>query len=358
VRLAPRQRPAGPAEPTRATRAALIGAAATVVALLVVRLLGLGPDGPLVLLLVAPAVIAYVVGTGARLWTGLVAVLVLAAGLQATSRTFNPFFEMITIGPWLVGRVVRSHRQLAGRLSARNADLRAEEEHYRQESLRYERARISRELHDIVAHSLSLIVVQASAGQRVPEGDRAGLAVALQCIVRAAEQAGRDLDGLVALLAEAPLGAEPPGLDKVGELAQLTSGSGVEVSCRISGRLDVLSSAASAAGYRMVQEALTNAVKHAPGASVDIRVREIPGAVEVTVVNATPGSRMSGLASSGSGRGLAGLRERVAACGGQFAAGPVPAGGWRVAGILPAAVGSSRRDIAGGPGHAWTLSVR
>ncbi|HEY7103966.1 MAG TPA: histidine kinase [Mycobacteriales bacterium] len=322
------------------SRTALVGAGATVVALLVVRLLGLGYDGPLTVLLLAPSVVAYLVGVGARLWFGLVVVLVLTAGLQSTNATVNPFFAMITIGPWLIGRAVQSDRTLAGRLSARNADLRAEGKHYREESLRYERARIARELHDVVAHSLSLIVVQASAGQRLPDGDRAGLAETLHCIARAADQAGRDLDGLIAPLAHSS-GIEPPGLDKVAGLARLTSGSGVAVSCRISGRLDGLSPAASAAGYRMVQEALTNAVKHAPGSPVDIRVREIPGAVEVTVVNATPRDPVSGLASSGSGRGLAGMRERLAACGGQLAAGPVPAGGWRVAGILPAAVGAS-----------------
>ena len=86
---------------------------------------------------------------------------------------------MITIGPWLVGRVVLSRRRMTEQLQARNEELRAEQELFARESVRYERARIARELHDIVAHCLSVMVVQASAGQRVADADRDGMAEAL-----------------------------------------------------------------------------------------------------------------------------------------------------------------------------------
>lgn len=90
----------------------------------------------------------------------------------------------------------------------------------------------------------------------------------------------------------------------------------------------------------MVQEGLTNALKHAPGAPVTITVHAQQAAVDVSVVNEPPGQRASALARTGGGYGLAGMRQRVAACGGSLSAGPTPAGGWQVSASLPAAVSS------------------
>jgi signal transduction histidine kinase len=314
--------------------AAVVAAAA----LLVVRPLGVDGtlEGPLAIpFLWTPFLIAYSVGVGAGIVAGLAALALLTAALQIQNAVFNPLLVMITIGPWLAGRIVLSRRRMTEQLQARNDELRAEGELFAQESVRYERARIARELHDIVAHCLSVMVVQASAGQRAAAAGRDGVAEALESVAEAAAQAQTEIGRLVELLSgEASAGA-PPRLQMVGELVRRASGTGLAVSCRFEGSCDRLAPAASEAAYRVVQEALTNALKYAPGAPVDITVRGQGGEVTVDVVNAAPRQRPSGLERAGGSFGLAGMRERVAACGGSLTSGPTPAGGWRVSALLP-----------------------
>lgn len=92
--------------------------------------------------------------------------------MEVLNGTFNPFVLMICLGPWLAGRIIRSRRQLAEQLRARNEELAAQQEAYAAEVVRYERSRIAAELHDLVGHALSLMVVQAGAGQRAPASGR------------------------------------------------------------------------------------------------------------------------------------------------------------------------------------------
>jgi signal transduction histidine kinase len=318
-------------------------AAVACVALAAVWPLGLAPavNGALTIpFFLTPFLFAYSLGAGAGLVVGLAGSVLLAVCLQLSNAgVFNPLGLMLTIGPWLVGRVVLSRRKLAEQLQARNEELRAEQELFAAESVRYERARIARELHDIVAHCLSVMVVQASAGQRVAAADRDGVAEALESVAEAAAQAQTEVGRLVELLSGGPTGpvGPPPGLAMVDELVRRASGSGLAVSCRFAGSCDRLAPAASEAAYRVVQEALTNALKHAPGAPVDITVRSQGAEVAVEVVNAPGRQRPSGLERSGGGFGLAGMRDRVAACGGSLTCGPTQAGGWRVSALLPMA---------------------
>jgi signal transduction histidine kinase len=318
-------------------------AAVACAALAAVWPLGLAPavNGALTIpFFLTPFLFAYSLGAGAGLVVGLAGSVLLAVCLQLSNAgVFNPLGLMLTIGPWLVGRVVQSRRKLAEQLQARNEELRAEQELFAAESVRYERARIARELHDIVAHCLSVMVVQASAGQRVAVADRDGVAEALESVAEAAAQAQTEVGRLVELLSSGPTGpaGPPPGLAMVDELVRRASGSGLAVSCRFAGSCDRLAPAASEAAYRVVQEALTNALKHAPGAPVDITVRSQGAEVAVDVVNAPGRQRPSGLERSGGGFGLAGMRDRVAACGGSLTCGPTQAGGWRVSALLPMA---------------------
>jgi signal transduction histidine kinase len=318
-------------------------AAVACAALAAVWPLGLAPavNGALTIpFFLTPFLFAYSLGAGAGLVVGLAGSVLLAVCLQLSNAgVFNPLGLMLTIGPWLVGRVVQSRRKLAEQLQARNEELRAEQELFAAESVRYERARIARELHDIVAHCLSVMVVQASAGQRVAAADRDGVAEALESVAEAAAQAQTEVGRLVELLSSGPTGpaGPPPGLAMVDELVRRASGSGLAVSCRFAGSCDRLAPAASEAAYRVVQEALTNALKHAPGAPVDITVRSQGAEVAVDVVNAPGRQRPSGLERSGGGFGLAGMRDRVAACGGSLTCGPTQAGGWRVSALLPMA---------------------
>jgi signal transduction histidine kinase len=256
---------------------------------------------------------------------------------------------MLTVGPWLVGRVVRSRHRMTEQLQVRNEELRAEQELFAAESVRYERARIARELHDIVAHCLSVMVVQASAGQRVATADRAGVAEALTSVAEAAAQAQAEIGRLVELLSGDPASGSLPELPMTEELVRRASATGLAVSCRFVGSCDRLSAAVSEAAYRVVQEALTNALKHAPGAPVDITVRSQDTEVRVDVVNAAAQERPSGLERSGGGYGLAGMRERVIACGGSLASGPTAAGGWQVSVLLPVHRGRLPQAFASWP---------
>jgi len=291
--------------------------------------------------------LAYTLGAQAGPVAGLAGAAALAGCMWIVNGSFSPVAFMITIGPWLAGRAVLSRHRMTEQLQRRNEELRAEQELFAQESVRYERARIARELHDIVAHCLSVMVVQASAGQRMT--DASGVAEVLGSVAAAAEQARAEIGRLVDLLAGDLPDGSPPALPMVGELVRRASVTGLDVSCRFQGPCGGLTPAASEAAYRVVQEALTNALKHAPGAAVDISVRGRGADVTVDVVNAAPRQRRSGLERSGGSLGLAGMRERVGACGGSLTSGPTPAGGWQVSATLPCAVALPPPSAEEGP---------
>jgi signal transduction histidine kinase len=282
-----------------------------------------------------PFLLTYALGTTVSLGAGLAASLLMTGAFLVENRALNPFVVVITVGPWLAGRIVSSHRRITGQLEARNCELEAERERFAAESVRYERARIARELHDIVAHCLSLIVVQAGAGQRLAQAGRDGATATLSSIGEAAAQAQTEISRLVEMLGPGDEVAAPPGLALVDELVRRAAATGVAVTCRLVGDHGRLAPAASDVAYRVVQEALTNALKHAPGAPVDVAISETGRQVTVEVVNAAPESAPSGLEAVGGSHGLTGMRDRVAACGGSFTAGPIPAGGWRVSAQLP-----------------------
>jgi signal transduction histidine kinase len=241
-------------------------------------------------------------------------------------------------GGWLAGRIVRSRRELIRQLEARNRELEAEREQFACESVRYERARIARELHDIVAHSLSLIVVQAGAGQRLVDVDQEAAADALRAIAQAAGSARAETSRLADLSGDEAYTRASLGLASVDELVCRARAVGVHVTSRTLVSGDVLAPAASHAAYRVIQEALTNALRHAPGAQVEITVSEAGGRVAVNVENGPPPDSSPGPDWPGAGRGLAGLKDRVAACGGSLTVGPTPSGGWLVQAELPAAI--------------------
>jgi signal transduction histidine kinase len=284
-----------------------------------------------------PFLLAYGLGTGAGVIGGLLGVALLSVALQVGNRVFNPIIAAFTIGPWLVGRIAVSRRRLNEQLRARNQELLAEQELFAQESVRYERARIARELHDIVAHCLSVMVVQASAGQRVPDADRDGMAEALASVAEAAVQAQEEIGRLVELLGGDLPGGAQPTMAMVQELVRRAATTGLDVTCRFAGDCGELSASASETAYRVVQEALTNALKHAPGAPVTVTVGPSGSHVAIRVVNSAPGRPASGLEQSGAQYGLTAMRDRVTACGGTLSAGPM-AGGWQVLAVLPASL--------------------
>jgi signal transduction histidine kinase len=256
---------------------------------------------------------------------------------------------MVTVGPWIGGLIVASRQRAAAELEVRVQELEAERELFATESVRYERVRIARELHDIVAHCVSLMVVQASAGEQLAPSDPSGAAEAFESISEAARQAEVEIDRFVDLLADQPPASTPAGLRIVEELVRRVRAYGLSVTCQFIGDSEQLSEASADAAYRLVQEGVTNAIKHAPGAPIEITVRGDAEAVEVQVDNGPAAGELSGLETSGGSHGLAGMRERVARCGGTFDAGLRDEGGWRITARFPhhARTRAGRDRIAG-----------
>jgi signal transduction histidine kinase len=279
---------------------------------------------------IAAAALSYALGGSARLPASLAGLALLSAGLQWGE--LNPFPAMITVGLWLVGRAVLSQRRIAARLRIRAFELESERERYAEEAVRYERDRMARELHDVIAHSVSIMVIQASAGQRLTAADAGAAAEMLATIAEQAREASADIAGLTRLLS--PAGDEPLTRAQIEELLARTAKTGVRLDYDIAGDVGQISGPAAPVTYRILQEGLTNAVRHSPGAAIHVSVTCGDG-VRIEVVNqpAPPGA--AGLGDLGSGRGLAGLAERAAAVGGTFASGPAPAGGWQLSAALP-----------------------
>ncbi len=310
--------------------------------------------------LVAVFLIAYSLGAHCRWGPSLIGLASLTVGVNTTSNNgFNPLFEMVTVGPWLVGLVVSSRRRMATELEARARELEEEREMFAVASVRYERARIARELHDIVAHCISLMVVQAGAGERLVESDPAGATKAFASIADAASEAEVEIDRLVEFLGPSAPHGPQTGLRIVEGLVDRARASGITVSCTFVGECEDLAEGSADAAYRLVQEAVTNAIKHAPGAPIDITIEGNVGTVSVDVVNGPARFAPSLLVGAGGGHGLAGMRERAARCGGTFSAGPTAPGGWRVTADLPRRAlstgaqseASPARSLAG-PGEA------
>ncbi len=235
---------------------------------------------------------------------------------------------MLPLTLYAAGLALQGREALAGRLAAQADELTVERDAYARLSVRYERGRIAAELHDVVAHAISVMVVQASAGQRLAVREPARAAETFSVIATAARQAQADLDRLADLLAQDAASDEGADLGLIREIVDTAAASGLPVTLRISGDTADVSAPVAHAALRVVQEGLTNALRYAPGATVEVTAEVRPGALELSVINSRPTAPARlGL---GSGRGLTGLRERVNAHGGRLDAGPEHDGGWSV----------------------------
>jgi signal transduction histidine kinase len=218
---------------------------------------------------------------------------------------------------WVIGYTTRLRRSMIARETTQQAE----------QALADERLRIARELHDVVAHNLSLIAVQAGNAAHVRSPEHAY--EALQVISETSRAALTEMRGLLGVLrADADL-APSPGLGGLADLADRASLAGVRVTLDVRGDA-VVPEGAGLSVYRIVQEALTNVVKHAAPAACTVLVEVTPEAVRVDVADDGPGVRELGV-----GHGLIGMRERVAVYGGTFSAGPGESGGFRVVAELP-----------------------
>jgi signal transduction histidine kinase len=248
-------------------------------------------------------------------------------------------------GAWYFGDT--AYRSARGRaaLEQRTEELAAERERSRDQAVALERLRIARELHDVVAHHVSVIGVQAGAARRVLAREPEAAAASLSAIEESAREAVAELHGLLGTLrhnGEADASAAAPhGLDELPALVEEATANGVPATLSVIGDPRAPSTVVAVTAYRLVQEALTNVRKHAgPGATADVRVRwtDTTLEVEVTDTGSARGTAPRGSGSAvagGTGLGLIGMRERVAAVGGELEIGPRRNGGYLVRASLP-----------------------
>jgi signal transduction histidine kinase len=248
---------------------------------------------------------------------------------------------------WAMGWTLHRRRLQSMWLESRAAALEREREEQARAAVAEERARISRELHDVVAHGVSVTVVQAQAAQRLLEGEHPETRKALGSIETTGRQVLVELRRMLGVLRQGDEQltlAPQPGLGSLEDLAQQFRASGLPVELRVEGEASPLPPGVDLSAYRIVQEALTNTLKHAGPARAVVTVRYRNDEVELEVADDGPGTGEGG----GSGHGLIGMRERAALYGGAFESGERAGGGHLVRARL--SLGSPAGDPSAEPG--------
>jgi signal transduction histidine kinase len=277
-----------------------------------------------------------------NLWRHAVGLLLFAYGATAViisnvddaSANDWLWFNMIGTLVWTTGLVLRRRTEHAARLEERAIMLEQRREADAREAVAAERARIARELHDVVAHSVSVMTVQASGVRRLLKPEQEREREALETVERTGREALAEMRRLLGVLRETDGAAElapQPGLDGLDRLLDQVRASGLPVELTVEGDRRPLPAGVDLSAYRIVQEALTNALKHAGKAQASVRLRYEPAALELAVEN----DGATAIVGDGRGHGLHGMRQRAEVCGGTLDAGPRPEGGFRVRATLP-----------------------
>jgi signal transduction histidine kinase len=243
---------------------------------------------------------------------------------------------LIVAGSWLLGHYVRTRRLLVAELEQRAADLERQREEQAGRAVAEERLRIARELHDVLAHTMSVVAVQAGTGRLVgadhPDAALAALA-AVETTARSAMDEMRQI--LTVLRADDGLGAAvtpTPGLDDLPALVTQVGEAGIDVDVHVDGEPRPVPTGVGLAVYRIIQEALTNVIKHAGRAHASVLLRYTD---DDMVVEVRDDGRATAPNVAAGGHGLIGMRERAAVHGGELTAGPDPHGGFVVRARLP-----------------------
>jgi signal transduction histidine kinase len=270
-----------------------------------------------------PASLAVAVG-------GMLAVISTMEGQHGADFLFPTAFSVIA---WVMGRTVRTRSQLTEELH--EAAVRAEEAH-EEELARVaaeERRRIAREMHDVVAHSVSVMVVQAGGARRILDRDPARAVEAAAHIEQTGRAALTEMRRLLGVLNAGEADRAPaPGMRELDALVERTRAAGLPVELTVDGEPRPLPAGLDLAAYRVLQEGLTNAIKYARSAPTDVRVRWTPAALELTVADRGPGwAGGDGV----TGHGLVGMRERVRLYGGELWTGRRDGGGFEIRARIP-----------------------
>jgi len=245
---------------------------------------------------------------------------------------------VIPLTAWLIGNAVRGHRRHIADLRERALRLERERDATTRAAVAEERARIARELHDVVAHGVSVMVVQAEAARRMLKRSPDEAEAALRTVSSTGSEALTELQHLLGVLAGDGSQAElepAPGLRDLDSLVERVRAAGLRVEVHLDGEVRSLPRGLDLTAYRIVQEALTNVLKHAGTSRAAVALRFAPDCLGIEVTDA---GRASGR-PNGAGRGLMGMRERVAAYGGVLETGPRSEGGYAVRVRLPLEAG-------------------
>jgi signal transduction histidine kinase len=293
---------------------------------------------PLQTPLIAVLVLSYAMGAYTDGRQAALAALLIVAGMTGVVATFEKsvftdfiFPTAFALVAWLAGRGLRTRTRLTEELH--EAAVRAQEAH-EEDAARAaadERRRIAREMHDVVAHSVSVMVVQAGGARRILERDPRRAVEAAAHIEDVGRAALTEMRRLLGVLHHADERAPQPTLRELGALVERTRAAGLPVSLTVEGEPRSLPAGMDLAAYRVVQEALTNAIKHAGAAPTEVTVRWEPSHLELEIVD-TGSPAANG---HGGGHGLVGMEERVKLYDGELRAGRRAGGGFEVVARLP-----------------------
>ena len=274
--------------------------------------------------------------TGGLLLAGLLVIVAIdpqdahIGGLALVANT-----ALFGLLPLAVGRALRNRRMLARELRARTAQLERDRDERMRQAAVDERTRIARELHDVVAHDVSVMVIQAQGAQRVAAVDPFAAKEALEAVESSGRDALREMRAMTGVVrdSDAELEGSSPGLAQLPVLADRARAAGLAVELQVSPELPALPLGLDLIAYRVVQEALTNAIKHAGRARASVSVQCSERVLELEVSDDGSGDAIAD--TTGAGHGLVGMRERLALYAGELEAGPTPAGGFRVRAKIP-----------------------
>jgi signal transduction histidine kinase len=286
----------------------------------------------------AAAVSLGLVGDRRRSIAGWAAVIATAAVVDSQSGSaYSDFFwtTLILTLAWFFGSALGSRTEQARELSERVVAAERERATAAERATAEERARIARELHDVVAHSVSVMVVQASGVRRLLAEEQHREREALLSVEQIGRQALTEMRRMLGVMRsgeESPAALAPqPGLQHLDRLIAQVEEAGMPVTLLVEGDRPELSPGVDLSAYRIVQEGLTNALKHAKGARAEVVVRYIDSSVQLEIADNGPGIP----SGDGMGHGLVGMRERVALYGGTIEAGPRDGGGFVLRARLP-----------------------
>lgn len=275
-----------------------------------------------------------------RAWWALAAglLLLLPQVLLTPHVVSNLLFEPVVLAfaPWLCGRWMRDRSQQAFRLRELSEQLDVERERRITAAGELERIRIARELHDVIGHCLSVVVLQAGGARLLVDSQPERARDAMRVVERAGHEALAEVGHLLGVFGDdrAASGFQPqPGIENIDELVLRTRGVGVETELLVDGEPAEVSPALALCAYRIVQESLTNTIKHARAERATVRVRWQQDRLELEI--ADDGRGPVGPALRHDGHGIVGMRERAAVHNGSIEVGPADNGGYQVRALLP-----------------------